>query len=130
MTHACLLAAAGLTALIGLIHSWLGERRLIGPLLAPATRRGLLRESRFARGVLRYAWHLTSLAWWGFAAIFVVLAPAPLAPPGGRILAILAATFLLTGLVVLISSRGRHLAWPLFLGIAAAAAVPLFLGGG
>jgi hypothetical protein len=125
MTEACLLAAAALTALIGLIHSWLGERRLIGPLLAPETRRGLLRESLFARRVLRFAWHLTSIAWWALAAILAVLAPAPLAPPGGRILAVLAAAFLLTGLVVLGASRGRHLAWPLFLGIAAAAAAPL-----
>lgn len=125
MTHAYLLAAAALTAMIGLIHSWLGERLLIGPLLAPDTRRGMLRESRSARRALRFAWHLTTIAWWAFAAIFVVLAPEPLAPPGGRILAVLAAAFLITGLVILISSRGRHLAWPLFLGIAAAAAAPL-----
>jgi hypothetical protein len=124
MPHALLLIAAVLTALIGLAHSWLGERLLLGPLFVPEARSGLLR-SRYARRVLRLAWHVTSIAWWTLAGIFAVLAPAPQAPPGGRILMVLAGGFLVTGLVVLAGSRGRHLAWPLFLGIAAAAVAAL-----
>lgn len=126
MIHIVLLAAASLTAMTGLAHSWLGERLLLGPLLAPATRRGLLRESLYARRILRYAWHLTSIAWWVLAAILAILAPAPLTPPGGGILMALAGGFLVTGLIILVSSRGRHLAWPLFLGLAAASAAGLF----
>jgi hypothetical protein len=125
MTHALLLAAAAVTALLGLVHSLLGERVLIGPLLAPDTRRGLLRVSPFARHVLRFAWHLTSLAWWMLAAILAILAPRPLAPNGAHILIVLIAGFLLTGLIILGASRGRHLAWPLFVGIAIAAATAL-----
>jgi hypothetical protein len=33
-------------------------------------------------------------------------------------------TFLVTGVIVLVTSRGRHLAWPVFLSIAVAAALP------
>lgn len=124
MTPIALWLAAALTAAVGLVHSWLGERWLIGPLLAPETRRGLLGASAFARRTLRFAWHLTTLAWWAIAAIFAVLAPAPLAFPANRILMILAVAFFLTGLIVLFASRGRHLAWPVFLAIAVAAATP------
>jgi hypothetical protein len=125
MSRYLLLAAAVLTAILGAVHSWLGERILLGPLLAPATRRGILRDSHFARQILRFAWHLTTIAWWTFAALFVVLAPAPAAPSGRQLLAVLAAGCLATSLVILAASRGRHLAWPLFLAIAAAAATAM-----
>ena len=129
MAHTALMVAAALTSLIGVAHSWLGERLLIGPLLAPESRRGLLRASLFARRTLRFAWHLTTLTWWAIAAVFALLAPAPLAPPGSRILAVLAGTFCLSGLVVLAGSRGRHLAWPVFLAVGVAAALPILWGG-
>ena len=38
MTSISLLTAAFLLFAIGIVHSWLGERRLIGPLLAPGRR--------------------------------------------------------------------------------------------
>jgi hypothetical protein len=120
-----LAAAAALTLIVGIAHSWLGERLLLGPLLAPASRSGLLRDSRTARRILRFAWHLTTLAWWGLAAIFLALAGAPLTAATRHVLAVLALTFLLTGSVILLSSKGRHLAWPAFLAIAGAAAFPL-----
>jgi hypothetical protein len=128
MTRIALMSAAALTLLISGFHSWLGERILIGPLLAAETRRGLLRESLFARRTLRGAWHLTTLFWWAIAGIFAILAADPMAPGSPqdrRILAVLAGAFLATGLLILIGSRGRHLAWPLFLAVAVAAAAPL-----
>jgi hypothetical protein len=67
------------------------------------------------------AWHLTTIAWWTFAALFVVLAPSPAAPSGRQLLAVLAGGCLASGLVILAASRGRHLAWPFFVAIAAAA---------
>ena len=43
----------------------------------------------------------------------------------GRLtLELASATFLVTGVVVLVTSRGRHLAWPVFLIIAVAAGLP------
>lgn len=120
-----LVAAAALTVFIGVVHSWLGEVKLIGPLLAPENRAGLL-KSGFARGVLRFAWHLTTLAWWGLAAIVAAIAFWPLEPAGRCALAIIAAVFFLHGAIVLWAGRGRHHAWIVFFAIAALAASPLF----
>jgi hypothetical protein len=125
MTSMPLFLAAGLTFAIGAVHSWLGERRLLGPLLSPQTRQGVLADSAFARQVIRFAWHVTTIAWWGIGAILMVLAFSP-ATGGGRLsAAIIAVTFLVTGGVILATSRGRHLAWPVFLAIAGLSAWPL-----
>ena len=126
MTNATLLAAALLTFMIGAIHSWLGERRLLGPLLAPERRQGLLASSGFARRTLRFAWHLTTIAWWGIGAALIALAVSPPLDRQGRlVLGTIAATFLVTGIVTLVTSRGRHLAWPVFLAIAGLSVAPL-----
>lgn len=60
-----LYAAAVILACTGVLHSYLGEKKLLAPLLAmpPA---GLLAVTR-ARRLLRWAWHLTSLAWFALA---------------------------------------------------------------
>jgi len=123
MLSTSLLLAAALTFLVGAVHSWLGERKLIGPLLAPEGRQGLLARG-WARRVLRFAWHLTTVAWWGSAATFVALARGPLGAQGRLTLEVASVTYLVTGLIVLVTSRGRHLAWPVFLIIALAAALP------
>lgn len=120
-----LLAAALLIFLLGAAHSWLGERKLIGPLLSPERRVGLLERSVFARRVLRFAWHLTTLAWWGFAALLWAQAKFPLEQQGRATLTIIATTFFISGFATLIVSRGRHLAWPVFFIIAFFSALPL-----
>ena len=125
MTSIPLLIAAILLFVIGTVHSWLGERKLIGPLLAPGYRKGLLEKSEFARQVLRFAWHLTTVAWWGIGAMLLVLGQAPLEPTGRLILWITAATFLVTGLATLLASRGRHLAWPVFLAVTGLTITPM-----
>lgn len=119
-----LLVAATLTFGLGAAHSWLGERELIGPLLAPQTRAGLLADSGFARRVLRFAWHLTTVAWWGIAAALAMLALMPIDPQGRVALIAIAATFLATGFLILVTSRGRHLAWPVCFAIAGLALAP------
>ena len=120
-----LLAAAGLTVLLGVAHSALGEARLIGPLLAPEARTGLLARSASARSILRFAWHLTSIAWWGLAAILASLALAAPEKTEAAVLAAVGATLGVSGLIVLATSRGRHLAWPVFLLAACLAVLPV-----
>ncbi len=120
-----LILAAILTLVIGAAHSYLGERFLIGPLLSPGRRQGPLERSAFARRTLRFAWHLTTIAWWGFAAILLGLSLSPAASSARIVLSVVAATFFATGLATLASSRGRHLAWPVFLAIAGLSLVPL-----
>ena len=126
MTNLSLLVASILTVGVGLVHSWLGELRLIGPLVAPGKRLGILEKSAFSRGVLRFAWHLTTVAWWGFAAILVVLAQTPVTGQGRIVLMAIALMFAMTGMIALIASRGRHLAWPVFMAIAGLALVPVW----
>lgn len=111
MSSNALLAAAAIIFLVGVAHSWLGEAKLIGPLLAPDTRRGMLAHSEFARNVLRFAWHVTTVAWWGLAAIMIVLVAVPVEAQAKAILIVLVASLFLTGLMVLVIARGRHLAW-------------------
>ncbi|MGD0641926.1 MAG: hypothetical protein ABSC22_14360 [Roseiarcus sp.] len=124
--QAALLFAAVLILAIGAAHSFLGERFLIGPLVSSGRRQGLLERSEFARRTLRFAWHLTTIAWWGFAAILLGLVLAPAASPARSVLVVVAATFFVTGMATLASSRGRHFAWPVFLAIAGLLLVPLF----
>jgi hypothetical protein len=125
MPNSLLLLAAVLTVAIGIAHSWIGEQRLIGPLLDPEHRRGLLAASEFARGTLRFAWHITTLAWWGMAAVLAGLALAPLTGQGCVAAACIGVTFFITGLITLYASSGRHLAWPVFLAIGGLSLAPL-----
>jgi hypothetical protein len=113
--------AAFLAAAIGVAHSWLGERRILGPLLVPGQWSGTLDASDFLRRTVRFAWHLTSIAWVGSAAVLWSLAGVEPSALAIRILAVLGAVYGATAAVTLLASRGRHLAWPLLLLIALAA---------
>ena len=118
--NAWLAAGAGLTTAIAAAHSWLGERYLIGRLLKRGDLPRLFGGDAFTKRTLRFAWHLTTVAWLGLAAIMLVLGTAP-AHAGVRLLGLtLAAIFLVHALVALIGSRGRHLSWLVFLAIALA----------
>ena len=102
----------------GLAHSYLGERYILIPLLRrPDALPRLFGGTDFTVRVLRLAWHATSVAWWGFAAVLVLPAQGDASPR--HLAAVVAATFLLTGAMVLIGSRGRHLAWIVFLAVGA-----------
>lgn len=100
-------AAIGFSVL-ALAHSVLGERELLRPLFARPWEIGLPRVA--VERVLRFAWHLTSVAWLGLAALAL----------GVSAWGVLGGVALISGLVVFFSLRG-HLAWPIFLGTALAA---------
>jgi hypothetical protein len=105
--------AAALMVGVGLAHSYLGERYLLMRLFRRGELPKLFGGTEFTRRTLRFAWHVTSIAWCGFAALFVLMAHPPVTM---RSLGIaLGAPLLATAAVILIASRGRHLAWPVFL---------------
>jgi hypothetical protein len=118
MEHPVLLIAAVLALAVGLVHSWLGERVLIGPLLATPAAEGPLAR-RPMRRVLRNAWHITSVAWAGMGIVLASLAFAPLDASGRRVLVVLGLLFAAQGLFVFATSRGRHVGWPFFAAIGA-----------
>jgi hypothetical protein len=100
-----LLYAAALCALgLGVAHSILGELYILKPLLA---RGGL---SDFRTRTVRLAWHVTSIAWFGFAALLMLLVQ-PLMTYRSVAL-VVAVTYFGTAVFTLFVSRGRHLAWP------------------
>jgi hypothetical protein len=111
MVDIVLAVAAALTLGVAFAHSYLGERYILGPLL-PRELPPMPAGRKFSARTIRVAWHVTSVAWLGLA--WVLLHPER---PSMVLLAI-SATFAATGLAIAGFSRGRHLAWPVFLLIA------------
>lgn len=67
-----LLLSAVLLLIIGFLHSYLGEKYLLIRLFKYKLPK-LLGGDWFTKQVLRFAWHLTTVAWFGFAAILASL---------------------------------------------------------
>jgi hypothetical protein len=95
---------------LAIAHSALGERELLRPLFAREWDIGIPRVA--VERILRFAWHITSVAWLGLAALAL----------GASAWLVLAAVAFVSGLVIFVSLRG-HLAWPIFFGTALAAGV-------
>src|SRR5690554_6699855 len=108
-----LVIAAGLLFLVGLAHSILGERYILMRLFRRPELPRLFGGTEFTVRTLRFAWHLTTVAWWGLAALLCVLSRPEVDPD--FIVAIIGATVLATAVIIAWVSRGRHLAWPVFL---------------
>ena len=102
------MAAAGCLVALAFLHSALGERVVLGPLLAQEWVVGHPRN--VIDRILRFAWHLTSLAWLGLAAVVVGAEPA-----------VAVGVVRLASAAVVFFALRSHLAWPLFLlaGVAA-----------
>lgn len=124
---AWLIAAALLIVLLGLAHSVLGERYILRRLFRRQDLPPLFGSDGFTTRTLRFAWHLTTVVWWGIAVLLLALG-------SGQVrgaLIVLGATSLASAVVAGLGSRGRHPAWFVFLLIAVAiwlgaAATPSF----
>ena len=110
-----LLVAGLLSALIGIAHSVLGERLLLGPLFERGDLPKLLGSAAFARRTLRFTWHLTTVLLLGIGVMVMILSPAPLDSQSACILRVLAITFAVCSLLSLIGARARHFSWWVFL---------------
>jgi hypothetical protein len=115
---ALLVIGAALAVLLAAAHSYLGERYILTRLFRREGLPRLFGGTEFTKRTLRFAWHLTGVAWVGLAAVLVALASAD-RDTGQGVAEVVSATFGLSGLVTLIGSRGRHLAWVVFLTVAA-----------
>jgi hypothetical protein len=113
--QAALYIAAFLLFAVGVAHSYLGERYILIRLFRRRNLPELFGSSDFTIRTLRFAWHVTTVAWWGFAALCVLLAHPPVTP--GSLGLATGGTFLVHGVIALIASRGRHLSWPVFLAV-------------
>jgi hypothetical protein len=108
--------AAFLAFAIGLVHSALGERYILVRLFRRADLPKLLGSSQFTIRTLRFAWHITTIAWWGFSSILFLLGKRSISSHSVSL--VVGVTFLGTGALTLLISRGRHLAWLVFFFIA------------
>ncbi len=118
--NSALVSAAGLILALGAVHSILGERYILIRLFRRSDLPKLFGSDLFTRRTLPFAWHLTTLAWLGFAALLVAVArtgSGTLALPD--IGALVSATSLASAVATFMGSRGRHLAWLVFLAISA-----------
>lgn len=102
-----------LLLIVGIAHSYLGERYILIRLFRREDLPKIFGGNEFTKNTLRFAWHLSTVAWWGFAAILFHLGQ-----PGagnGLVGNIIGVTFLAHFLVALLGSKGRHLSWVFFL---------------
>jgi hypothetical protein len=123
LQQAGLTIAAILLAMTMCVHSLMGQRRLVRPLLDQGT--GVMSHP-LARFIVPFAWHLTSGI--GLVVATILLAWA-WAPDQARTIGLVATSLVFTasGLIDAVGSKGKHIGWaPLTLiGIAAFAALML-----
>lgn len=110
-------AAAGLIFFIGLVHSFLGEKYLLIRLFRRNNLPKLFGGTAFTKNTLRFAWHLTTVAWFGFAMLLLYMASGEISEQA--IAYIITIVFLTHFLVALVMSKGKHLSWVVFLLITA-----------
>lgn len=107
-----LFAAAFFAIAVGVAHSVLGERYILIRLFHQENLPKLFGGTEFTTRTLRFAWHITTIAWWGFAAILFQLARGGFS--ASAVASVIGVTFLATAIVTFAISRARHLAWPVF----------------
>src|SRR5262245_14409819 len=107
MQQAALTIAAVLLAMTMVVHSVMGQRRLVRPLLDEGA--GVMRHP-LARFIVPFAWHLTSGIGLAVAAILFAWAWTPhLAMTVG--LTATGLVFTASGIIDAIGSRGKHIGW-------------------
>ena len=111
-----LYVAAFLIAGVSLAHSYLGERYILIRLFRRNDLPKLFGSSEFTVRTL-LAWHITSIAWLGLAAILLLLAHPPTSPQAIGIA--VGVTFLAHSAIAFGGSRGKHYSWIVFLAIGA-----------
>lgn len=109
--------AITLILVLGLAHSYLGERYILMRLFKRGDLPKVLGSAEFTAGTLRFVWHLITLVWWGIAAILLQVSGPTLDTT--MVLRILATVAFLSGLLPLFFTRGRHLSWIVFFAVAA-----------
>ncbi|HPR64799.1 MAG TPA: hypothetical protein PK014_11315 [Thermoanaerobaculia bacterium] len=114
-----LLILAGVLVLtIGAAHSWLGERYIIVRVLRQMDLPRLFGSDIFTRRTIRFAWHLTTIAWSGMGSVLLILSvPPPFSEARTYILLAVSLTFFMSAVSALLITRARHLSWVVFLAI-------------
>ena len=110
--------AAFFTFFIGVTHSVLGEKYILIRLFKRGNLPKLFGGTEFTQLTLRFAWHITTVAWWGFAVILILLAQNTFT--FHNLTMVIGITFLVSSVITIIMSKGRHYAGFVFLFIGSA----------
>ena len=108
-----LLLASALVFITGLAHSYLGERYILIRLFRSEQLPKLFGSTAFTTGTLRFAWHITTVAWWGIACLLFLAAQGPLSKD--EVLDVIGAISLMSAALPLYFTRGKHFSWVVFL---------------
>jgi hypothetical protein len=98
---------------VGVAHSYLGERKILDPLIKRGNLPKIRGSEKTTARTIRIAWHVTTILFWVVGVVLIFLARNAL--NFQSMSAILAGTFLPLGVLSLIASRGRHVSWLPFL---------------
>ena len=109
--------AAILFFLIGVAHSCLGERYILMRLFKREDLPKLFGGTEFTTGTLRFAWHITTVAWWGFAAMLALAQRNQINER--NVLMTIATVAIVSALLPVVFTKAQHLSWVVFLAIAA-----------
>lgn len=101
--------AAFLIIVLGVAHSYLGEKYILIRLFRRENLPKIFDNQEFTKRTLRFAWHITTVAWIGFAALLVHAGRGDLTISGT--LRIIGVTAIASGFLPIIFTGGRHLAW-------------------
>lgn len=100
---------------VAIAHSYLGERYILIRLFRRNDLPKIFGSADFTIRTLRFAWHITSIAWLGLASLLVLAAHPPIQPHIVGL--VIGVTFIAHFLIALVGSKGKHLSWPVFLAI-------------
>jgi len=118
MMTTMLIISSSLLILIGVAHSILGEKYILKRLLHRSDLPQLLGSDWFTKRILRFAWHITSIAWWGYAGIIISFLFTDPVQTKTIVLIITSVVCFVSGVISGSFSRGKHLSWIVFLVIA------------
>ena len=119
LMQALLIFAGGLLVALGVAHSVLGEKYILIRLFRREDLPKLFGSPDFTIRTLRFAWHLTTIAWFGLGSLLIYVARGEVTVEG--VLHVVATTCVISALLPLIWTRGKHLSWVIFLAVGAIA---------
>jgi hypothetical protein len=101
--------SALLIILLGVAHSILGERYILVRLFRRPDLPKLFGSPEFTIQTLRFAWHITTVAWFGLGTLLLAASRGQL--DSQLALQIIGCTAMASGVLPLLFTRGKHLSW-------------------
>lgn len=109
-----ILTAAIILILIGLAHSFLGERYILMRLFKRDNIPHLFGSDHFTKGTLRFCWHIMSVAAFGFSAILFNTSSNEMFT-----LYVIGIVFFICAILSIFYTKAKHLSWIAFLVVSA-----------